>query len=461
MPVAITVRLRAGRYEAAGMQPSEAEWPPHPARLFCALVASVMDDEDWAVLRWLETAGVPEVWACPTAGREAVDGYVVTNTIEQKGGSQFWPGRTNGPRSRVSAVPQVPTFTVVWAHADADADTVAQLRRLARRVPYVGRATSTATLSVESEIGVPGPEWVRYVPTRIGERALAELRIPYPGYADQLQQAYADGQRAWAAARSVPYTVAGPTAGPALVEGPFSDLLVFRFEPRTVRPGGDFLLALTSTLRQAVIQRIGTAVPAEVSGHGADDRPHLGYLALLNAAHDDADGHVLGVALAVPRHLDPVSLDRLLERTIDDPIRRLTIRRDMAIAVDHDPYLTSPQRLTPEWWMAAPAGSRTWVTATPLMFDRYPSRREDAHSLVFRSLATAGYPEPVEVEISPTAMVRGAVHRPRKGTIPAGRPIRPMVHARVTFAQPVLGPVLAGSMRYLGLGLFMPDWSGQ
>lgn len=461
MPLAITVRLRAGRYEAAKMRPSQAEWPPHPARLFCALVASAMDDNDWAMLRWLEAAGVPEVWACEAADQEAVEGYVVTNTIEQKGGSQSWPGRTNGSRSRVSAIPQVPAFTIVWAHATPDGDTLVRLRRLARRVPYVGRVTSTASLSVEAEIDEPGPEWARYVPSRIGEHALAELRIPYPGYTDQLQQAYADGQRAWAVARSVPYTVAGRTAEPAVVAGPFSDLLIFRFAPRVVQPAGDSLLTLTARLRQAVIQRIGDDVPAEVSGHGAEDRPHLGYLALLNTGHDNADGNVLGVALAVPRQMDPGSLDRLLERTVDDPIRRLTIRRDQAIPVEHDPYLTSPLRLTPEWWMAAPRGSHSWVSAAPLMLDRYPSRKQDARDLVFRSLATAGYPEPEEVEISPAALTRGAVHRPRKGTIPEGRPVRPMVHARVRFAQPVVGPVLAGSMRYLGLGLFVPDRSSR
>ncbi|MFI7610679.1 type I-U CRISPR-associated protein Csb2 [Nonomuraea terrae] len=461
MPIAITVRLRAGRYEAAGMRPSQVEWPPHPARLFCALVASAVDDEDWAVLRWLEAAGVPEVWACEAASQETVENYVVTNTIEQKSGSQSWPGRTNGSRSRVSAIPQVPVFAVVWAHAVPDGDMLVRLRRLARRVPYIGRATSTAILGVEAEIDVPGPEWTRYVPSRIGEGALAELRIPYSGYTDQLQHAYADGQRAWAVARSIPYTVAGRTVEPAVANGPFSDLLVFRFEPRTVPPAGDSLLTLTARLRQAVIQRIGRDIPAEVSGHGADDRTHLGYLALLNAGHDNADGHVLGVALAVPRTMAPDSLDRLLARTVDDPIRRLTLRRDQAISVDHDPYLTSPLRLTPEWWMAAPRGSRSWVSAAPLMLDRYPSRKEDARSLVFRSLTTAGYPEPEEVEISSATMTRGAVHRPRKDTIPQGRPVRPMVHARVTFPEPVIGPVLAGSMRYLGLGLFVPDRSSR
>jgi hypothetical protein len=52
--------------------------------------------------------------------------------------------------------------------------------------------------------------------------------------------------------------------------------------------------------------------------------------------------------------------------------------------------------------------------------------------------------------------VTGGIWRPRHGTLPPGRPRRQMVHARVRFHQPVTGPVLAGSMRYLGLGLFLP-----
>jgi CRISPR-associated protein Csb2 len=32
-----------------------------------------------------------------------------------------------------------------------------------------------------------------------------------------------------------------------------------------------------------------------------------------------------------------------------------------------------------------------------------------------------------------------------------------MMHVRVGFAEPLVGPLLAGSLRYLGLGLFVPD----
>ncbi len=84
MPLSIVVRLRHGRYDAAALRPSVAEWPPHPARLFCALVASAVEPADWSALRWLEAAGEPEVWASsvdqfagtPLRAEYAVAGWV-------------------------------------------------------------------------------------------------------------------------------------------------------------------------------------------------------------------------------------------------------------------------------------------------------------------------------------------------------------------------------------------------
>jgi CRISPR-associated protein Csb2 len=113
--------------------------------------------------------------------------------------------------------------------------------------------------------------------------------------------------------------------------------------------------------------------------------------------------------------------------------------------------------LQPSKWAGSDGGGvREWVTATPLMLDGHVHRGRDAASEVAKSLVTAGYPEPAEVEISSTPMVAGGVWRPRHGTLPSGRPRRQMVHARVAFHESVTGPVLAGSMRYVGLGLFLP-----
>jgi CRISPR-associated protein Csb2 len=90
------------------------------------------------------------------------------------------------------------------------------------------------------------------------------------------------------------------------------------------------------------------------------------------------------------------------------------------------------------------------------MLDGHLRRGRDEASEVARSLLIAGYPQPAEVETSAAPLMTGAVWRPRGGTLPPDRPHRRLVHARVRFAEPVTGPVLAGSMRYLGLGLFLP-----
>ncbi|MCP2340166.1 CRISPR-associated protein Csb2 [Actinomadura rupiterrae] len=95
-----------------------------------------------------------------------------------------------------------------------------------------------------------------------------------------------------------------------------------------------------------------------------------------------------------------------------------------------------------------------------MMLDRYPKRRRGDDGIlkeIQRSLEMAGYPPVQELEFSPASMIRGAVHRPRRDTMPLNRPIRPLVHVTVTFERPVVGPVLLGSMRYLGLGLFAPQ----
>src|SRR5580693_141026 len=107
MALALLVRLRDGRYDVGGLRPDSPEWPPHPARVFCALAASASDDADWTALRWLENASPPEVWACATAATTIRSGYVVTNVTHTKlnGFSQAWPGRTNGSRTRAGVVP--------------------------------------------------------------------------------------------------------------------------------------------------------------------------------------------------------------------------------------------------------------------------------------------------------------------------------------------------------------------
>jgi CRISPR-associated protein Csb2 len=88
--LAIEVELLTGRYAAtAHNDRGRAEWPPHPARFFSALVATLHDyDEvdraEREALLWLEQQAAPSLWADSesTVGRRQVqDVYVPVNDI--------------------------------------------------------------------------------------------------------------------------------------------------------------------------------------------------------------------------------------------------------------------------------------------------------------------------------------------------------------------------------------------
>lgn len=88
--LAIEVELLTGRYAAtAHNDRGRAEWPPHPARFFSALVAALHDHEEVdpaerAALLWLEEQSAPALRADPESrvGRRQVhDVYVPVNDV--------------------------------------------------------------------------------------------------------------------------------------------------------------------------------------------------------------------------------------------------------------------------------------------------------------------------------------------------------------------------------------------
>ncbi|GAA0827680.1 type I-U CRISPR-associated protein Csb2 [Streptosporangium amethystogenes subsp. fukuiense] len=456
MALTLTVRLRHGRYDAGDMRPSQAEWPPHPARLFCALAASAVETDDWDALRWLERAGTPTVRAAMDDVRPGrTDSYVVTNQTEQKPGSQSWPGRTNGARSRAFVTPACDRFAVVWPGADPDPEVLARLGALARRVPYVGRSTSQAEVSVTGSLPEDEPAWSELAPVPLGTPGAIELRVPYAGYTDALQDAYDRGGRAWEAARALPYSpvVATPEPVPTHLS-PWDDLIIWGFERPSARINGDQMARLTLALRKAVISRVTDPVPAQVSGHGADDRTHVAFLALPDVDQPHSDGHLLGVALALPRHMPAEDWTLLAKAVMADPLTRLTPWSGEPVRLGQGQNLRTLRRGR---WTGHRAGTRTWVTATPMMTDSFARPGRSYEQMVAKSLRRAGFPDVTEVEVSTAPLTGGAIWRPRPGSLPPNRPKKPIVHARVTFDRPVVGPVIAGSMRYLGLGLFVPE----
>ncbi|MGK4007834.1 type I-U CRISPR-associated protein Csb2 [Sorangium sp. So ce1036] len=83
--LAFEVALLTGRYVATAVDDrGRAEWPPHPARLFSALVAAHFEaldrsEAERAALEWLERQGPPEITAPEAAAREVVTVFVPVN----------------------------------------------------------------------------------------------------------------------------------------------------------------------------------------------------------------------------------------------------------------------------------------------------------------------------------------------------------------------------------------------
>lgn len=83
--LAIEVNFLTGRFVATAHHDRRAaEWPPHPARLFSALVAAWADDdapslEERQALEWLEAQDPPSIAASEAAARKVLTNFVPVN----------------------------------------------------------------------------------------------------------------------------------------------------------------------------------------------------------------------------------------------------------------------------------------------------------------------------------------------------------------------------------------------
>jgi CRISPR-associated protein Csb2 len=464
VPVAVSIELLTGCYDAADVQDRErAEWPPHPARLFCALVAAARTEEERAALRWLEDQPAPMVYAAERAVEHRRAGFVVTNEVTNKPGSQTHPARTNGLRVRVASAPAVPTARIVWDGAPGPG-VVEALDAAARRVPYLGRSTGIALIAAAAAgdgdpTGPPvGSGWSAFEPCDMPQ-AQTSLRVPYPGYLDQLDAQFEADRPAWEVSRSRGYRVRdhrpAAAAPPSPAVSAYPDVVVFRFAG--LRPQGRLMVRFTEALRSRVLGVVGSDAPAVLHGHGADGRPHVAFLALPDVGGEHADGHLLGLAVAVP-DLPADQRRRILGAVLGlrAPDAGGSVQLQVPALGDvelaYQPGLVRPWGASPQRWRR---GSRRWVTATPVVLDRYPKKPEHIEAEVLRSVRMLGLPDPVNVRIGTEPLLPGAV-RLRPGDLPRQVHGRPFRHVALDFDRTVAGPLLLGAGRYLGVGLLAP-----
>lgn len=518
--LAVEVELLTGRYVAtAHNDRDDSEWPPHPARLFSAMVAEwgsaeELDRDEQAVLAQLETMPPPAIAASGAVPRSVVTHYVPVNDanvtgealwrrsqqVEQaiaalaaphlndkqrstaekrlavardvadlvaassRSGSSTLPAhRGRQARTYPSVTPEHPVVTYIWPQACLSAGETSALDGLLARVTRLGHSSSLVTCRLTDAQVEP-----TLIPTAGGT---VHLRGVSTGQFDALVSEFRlhQGSRP----RSLPsttvtYARADETIGQNPIHSELAgDWFVLQLNGSRVAPHR--LVTVTSALRGAVLAHAAEH-PEALHGHGEDGlptrRPHVSFLALPDVAHPHAGGRLMGLAAMLPAGAEPAerrALLRALGRWVAGS-GRLTMAGGQLVTVElaEAPQAHALQRAT---W-AAP--SMEFVSATPIALP-WRARKADeranewdlAETWVADSCEHIGLPRPDWVQVSIAPLLQGVPPASRYPAFRQGATARRLVHARVRFPVQVEGPIVLGSGRFLGLGLMRPAGGGR
>ncbi len=333
---AIEVNLLTGRYVATHHNNRQrGEWPPHPARLFSALVATWAEDghaqEEQDALKWLESQGPPAIAASAAVPRRVVSHFVPINDTsivsgvwqgrkaskihellkkldeelvlshgeetkkvskfqrriakERQVESQVSRGDKTNPYTGVQMMPDqrgkkerfFPSFTPDDARITyvwdsiVSKDTVETLDQLLSRVTRLGHSSSLVSCRVTSALAAVT---CTHVPGNGTER----LRVVSQGQTAELQRQYAlhQGERP----RSLSYTdvrystnIGIKESEPVLQSNTAGEWIVFEFEPNSRFFSSTRAVDLASAMRGAILKYAEEPVPEEISGHRRDGKP--------------------------------------------------------------------------------------------------------------------------------------------------------------------------------------------
>jgi CRISPR-associated protein Csb2 len=220
-------------------------------------------------------------------------------------------------------------------------------------------------------------------------------------------------------------------------------------------------------------------IPEWVSGHKPDgtpsELPHLAYLPLAFVGHEHADGHVLGLGLAVPSTTNRKEhryLWSVLSAVAEHGLKLGPLGVWRVTPEDRE---LPPINLRGLTWTAAERGAKQWATVTPIAFDQHPKSRDRAERCRERPNFEAELAEMIRrawARISPqeglpphvaqvvTTSVSAHLGVPASHQFPRLKrkdgTERRHLHAILTFSEPLRGPVTLGAGRYRGYGFCRP-----
>ena len=434
--LALGIRYLLGRVVATHPADREqAEWPPHPERVFLALVATHYETggavEEREALLWLEQQAAPALTVSDCEVRFPVTAYVPVNDLtsprlktgvtpsssQLADGLALLPGnRYRQPRKFMAAVPRDPVVFLHWS-ATVDEQTRHALQGLCRKVTALGHSSSLVQMWLELSppeanlISSPNPA-ARY-----------RLRVTGPGHLADLDARY--NREEWDKYRALNLAISAAKGKkqrelkaelarrfghsrpsfrrpmPSLWQGyepvapaiEQATALGTTFDPQLIvlrRVDGPSLglestLQLTRALRETLMAKCPVQpVPQWISGHAFDGRAstndHLAFVPFPHVGREHADGHLLGLGLGVPKAISLDEQNRCWRSLLFDDIGFASLPLDLRLGplgvwqVQLDQSEGHAVALRSETWTAAAAGGATrWATVTPISFDQHPS----------------------------------------------------------------------------------------
>lgn len=364
----IEVTFLTGRYVATAHHAREmAEWPPHPARLYSALVAAWAEtdrpsDVERALLIQLESLDAPQIVASPASVRSVVTHYVPVNdasvlgdtsgrankvaeaarvlateqarprptaqvvarlekalarsrdvsTMVSRAGNtpvanarELLPdGRGKQARHYPSATPEISTVAFRWPNATLGADDVAVLDRLLERVTRLGHSSSLVSCRLVDHSATEAS----FHPDPDGD---VIVRVPGRGQLDTLIELFAQHRASKPRAlpaRGVRYH--GPSASVPMSSGYVGgrEMFVVAIRPADRRLPATRAVDVATALRATMMTHADDPIHELLSGHtrdgGVSQRAHTSFVVLPDVGHAHAHGRILGAAVVLPLRAD-------------------------------------------------------------------------------------------------------------------------------------------------------------
>jgi len=492
------IRYLTGNSVAADVtEESLPEWPPHPARVFMAMVAAHFETgaepSEREALLWLEQQPPPSIYASEEQRRSTVEVFVAVNDEAGIG-----MARSRQPRTFPSCRPDRDTVWLYYSSKAPNGLTEA-LSRLCRKVTRIGHSSSMVqmwTTDDASNEATWQPSPTGKIRLRVAEQGvLGLLEKSFNGtlieeywdlkekidaskgkaakqlkeelgkrFGDSIPLATRPQLSSWASYERVEANREPPT----IQDGPFSDeILILSKDLEGPVLGIETSLALTGSLRNAILKLHGKKCPAWVSGHEPSGqrtlKPHLAFFSLPFVGEPYGDGHLLGVAIAVPRGIDPEEIRQFLGPFLYDEkgmVRSIKLWQTGDPPWEWKVQLSSEstaKTLRAETWTKP---SELWASVTPVVLHHYPDKRkpEDVERILREAFRSGGLPDAAELRIRPASVFKGAGHVNKMPKLEQeGVTLtRFQTHVMVRFAEPVRGPVLLGRGRFRGYGLMRP-----